>query len=599
MPLADHSPASDPAPGPVPAPEPGEMQQCDLIMKGGITSGVVYPGAIVKLAQDYRLRSIGGSSAGAIAACFAAAAEYQRQERGGHDMTGFQAMSALAAELARKLKTLFQPSPRFRPLFALLIAGTSGQGMAGALLHVLRWPLALSGAVAVLGLVLAIRADSLWLGVSVVLATLILLVAFVVWWLARLVLRDLPAADFGICPGITQPGHDDPALTDWMIRHIEDLAGRPQTGAPLTVGDLGRHGITLAAMTTDLSSGRPYQLPMLTNIHWFSLAEWQRLFPPHFLDALTAGHDPLDHGQDAPADLYPLPARDAFPVLLVARMSLSFPGLLQAVPLYRYDDQVRVVTARGETAGRISRCLFSDGGISSNFPIHFFDALLPRRPTFGIALGSYDPARHGDERTDLPRHSVQSTDLPVIPVRGLGDFMFAILNTAKDWQDRLQAMLPGYSERVVTVRLDDATEGGMNLGMDEATIARLNGFGLEAGEKLLATYSYARGADGFDRHRDRRGRVTVPRLAAALNGMGLAMASRPDGAPEAPDGRAAMVSLSQDCAGFADAVAALPSGACQSDLVADAEIRLSAHANRAPRHAAQPMAAAMPARPIS
>jgi hypothetical protein len=52
---------------------------CDLVMKGGITSGVVYPSAIARLAGQYRLRNIGGASAGAIAAGAAAAAEYRRQ----------------------------------------------------------------------------------------------------------------------------------------------------------------------------------------------------------------------------------------------------------------------------------------------------------------------------------------------------------------------------------------------------------------------------------------------------------------------------------------------------------------------------------------
>nr|WDS96478.1 hypothetical protein VW1_00050 [Enterobacter sp.] len=40
-------------------------QECDLVMKGGITSGVVYPLAIVEIAKAFRLRSIGGTSAGA------------------------------------------------------------------------------------------------------------------------------------------------------------------------------------------------------------------------------------------------------------------------------------------------------------------------------------------------------------------------------------------------------------------------------------------------------------------------------------------------------------------------------------------------------
>ena len=50
--------------------------ECDAIMKGGVTSGIVYPYAILEIATRYRFRSLGGTSAGAIAAAFAAAAEY-------------------------------------------------------------------------------------------------------------------------------------------------------------------------------------------------------------------------------------------------------------------------------------------------------------------------------------------------------------------------------------------------------------------------------------------------------------------------------------------------------------------------------------------
>jgi Patatin-like phospholipase len=45
---------------------------CDIVMKGGITSGVIYPLAVCQLAKTYRLRSVGGASAGAIAAAAAA-----------------------------------------------------------------------------------------------------------------------------------------------------------------------------------------------------------------------------------------------------------------------------------------------------------------------------------------------------------------------------------------------------------------------------------------------------------------------------------------------------------------------------------------------
>ena len=42
--------------------------EADMVMKGGITSGVVYPLAVCELAKQYRFRNLGGSSAGGIAA---------------------------------------------------------------------------------------------------------------------------------------------------------------------------------------------------------------------------------------------------------------------------------------------------------------------------------------------------------------------------------------------------------------------------------------------------------------------------------------------------------------------------------------------------
>ena len=53
-----------------------EKLECDLVMRGGITSGIVYPRAIAKLAETYNFRSIGGTSAGAIAAAATAAAQF-------------------------------------------------------------------------------------------------------------------------------------------------------------------------------------------------------------------------------------------------------------------------------------------------------------------------------------------------------------------------------------------------------------------------------------------------------------------------------------------------------------------------------------------
>src|SRR6476646_8367729 len=90
--------------------------ECDMIMKGGITSGVVYPLAATHLAQKYRFRNLGGASAGAIAAVMVAAAELGR--RGGHD--GFAELDNLPEVIGRDLETLFQPSRPNRPAFRLL-----------------------------------------------------------------------------------------------------------------------------------------------------------------------------------------------------------------------------------------------------------------------------------------------------------------------------------------------------------------------------------------------------------------------------------------------------------------------------------------------
>jgi predicted acylesterase/phospholipase RssA len=70
-----------------------ESPVCDIVMKGGVTSGVVYPLAICELATVYRFKSIGGTSAGAIAAVATAAAEYRRRKHG--SVEGFELLEGL------------------------------------------------------------------------------------------------------------------------------------------------------------------------------------------------------------------------------------------------------------------------------------------------------------------------------------------------------------------------------------------------------------------------------------------------------------------------------------------------------------------------
>ena len=77
-----------------------------------------------------------------------------------------------------------------------------------------------------------------------------------------------------------------------------------------------------------------------------------------------------------------LPKPADLPIVFGARMSLSFPFLLSAVPLYAAN----VLRETKDGKFPLQRCWFSDGGLASNFPIHFFDTPLPMRPTFAINL---------------------------------------------------------------------------------------------------------------------------------------------------------------------------------------------------------------------
>ena len=97
---------------------------CDVVMKGGITSGVVYPHALCELARTYRFANVGGTSAGAIAAAAAAAAEHGREQG------GFEKLAALPDWVGAgdNLFRLFQPQPRTRPFFRLFTAGLGRKG---------------------------------------------------------------------------------------------------------------------------------------------------------------------------------------------------------------------------------------------------------------------------------------------------------------------------------------------------------------------------------------------------------------------------------------------------------------------------------------
>ncbi|MEX2517737.1 MAG: patatin-like phospholipase family protein [Paracoccaceae bacterium] len=481
---------------------PAPDKKCDLVMKGGITSGVVYPKAVLELSKTYVFQNIGGASAGAIAAVVTAAAEYGRADG------GFEKIAALPDQLAADLLGKFQPRPEFRGLFALLLAAL-GRKPAPILWALLRgyWPRALIGAAPGAVILVFFGGDAGFALLGLLLAALGALCG-AGHGAARQVARDQPQNDFGLCDGRTQPGADGPALTDWLTDFIDEVAGRPADAAPLTISDLAARGITVRTVTTDITTHRPYSLPMGNNLHAFSEMEFRRLFPARVVDHMIASSAKVGGWGGDPADLYYFQS-EATPLVVLARMSLSFPGLISAVPLHRIDH---TLIGAPENA-RVRRCLFSDGGVSSNFPVHFFDQLLPQTPTFGISLAVHDPLRvkdvaPGAGRVTLPTGAGAGRLMPTIPFSGLGGFVMAMFNSAKDWQDSLQSILPGYRERIVTVNLKP-DEGGLNLTMAPETITRLGDLGEAAGAEIEAKFD-------LEEHRWRRYLIEMQALDTLL-----------------------------------------------------------------------------------
>lgn len=265
-------------------------KDCDMVMKGGITSGVVYPLTIAEVAKTYRLHSIGGASAGAIAACVAAAAEHRRQVAG--DDGGFRDLAGLPQELGGCLETLFQPTPGLERPFAVLLAALDPKpgGKIGRILRaVVRQRVVWFAAGAVLALLaglyglvvmgrLPIAGDDRLRFLVAAIPTLLgavaagLLAAGV--GLGLLVIRRLPANGYGLCDGLsnTRPGTP---LTTWLTLLINRVAGLPADPAalddesfvPLTVGDLcsprgsiptpGRRSTTSPTRRTSRSSCLP------------------------------------------------------------------------------------------------------------------------------------------------------------------------------------------------------------------------------------------------------------------------------------------------------------------------------------------------------
>lgn len=473
---------------------------CDLVMKGGITSGVVYPAAVHEIAERFFLVGIGGTSAGAIAASLAAAAEYRRRHTGTLD--GFAELEAIAKELTGegKLLELFRPDWETRKLFGKLVKILDG---------------------------------------SAGLGTKLSLGAGFMFWRKRM-LRRVVDNGFGLTTGMANGNRADGEmpLCEWLAAKIDAVAGK--TGDPLTFADL--HGapvpggiagvlqappgrsIDFRSVATCLTFGRPLEFPLREEIFAFDPDEWARLFPRRVVEYLVREAGQIDSPSRTAEGKLPLPG-DRLPIVAAARMSLSFPGLFTMVPLWARNYHVE--------GDPLQRVWLSDGGITSNFPVHRFDSLYPQWPTLAVNLqyeekeGAgpqrrtpdpahpwvYLPQRRQDGVLDLWSHFDNSETA----MGALSGFIKAIFESAKAWHDNAYLKLPGFRDRMAEVWMSQG-EGGMNLGMDPATLDRLVERGRVAG-KLVAERFAATPKDdpmSWDGHRWVRYRSAFAGLMEAL-----------------------------------------------------------------------------------
>jgi predicted acylesterase/phospholipase RssA len=484
-------------------------KMCDLVMKGGVTSGVVYPKAITELSKEYQFASIGGTSAGAIAAAVAAAAEYARA---GGKLNAFAELNDLPDSLGKKsadgnsmLFHLFQAQPALSGVFGVAMAGLGKSGMR-KWLATLWAALRASPFAAVLGMAPGLLAswvawgvptDGLrWFGLA--LGAVIAIVGMLLGLVLGIGVEAaaIPKNGWGICSGMTEGlSAKSPSLVPWLAAYLDKLAGKTM-GEPLTFGDLQQRAVKLQIITTNLTTGRPYTMPFDEHTHfYFKSSELRKFFPDYvvrWMESNPGTRSSRDaKGEVASGGLSVLPDAANLPVIVAVRMSLSFPFLFCPVPFYGVDFGFGPKTSDGKHVPEPS--LFVDGGMTSNFPLNLFDKPLPRWPTFGINLREKDDGRHFQ---DIYMACTNGGGLEEWWTRfdvarglgGLASYFSLLFDTSRNWRDNLQMNVPGYRDRVVHIGLN-AQEGGMNLDMEKDVITRIAERGEKSGAAILSRYS--------------------------------------------------------------------------------------------------------------
>ncbi len=547
-------------------------RNCDIIMKGGITSGIVYPAAVYEIAQKFVFKNVGGTSAGAIAAALTAAAERARARDG--SPAGFERLNAVPKYLAEEqhLYKLFTPTASTRSLYRTIVSLFGRPRIKPAWLAkwcglVWSYPVAsAAGALAgllFLALALSRRSQPAFVIIDIIAAAVTIVVGItvaIVIALARDVLGRLPRNNYGLVKGVDDVDRSsDVALCTWLTRELELTAGLPAGDAPLTFGMLwdarrppdltgllerpADVDVNLEMITTNVTWGRPYQFPN-DRLFFYDPVELKEYFPDHVVDWMVARPRNARSPEETQHFAFyktqgklPLPVAADLPVIVATRMSLAFPILLSAVPLYAADYSIPL--SPPDAPGKLEQCWFSDGGISSNFPVTLFDSPLPRWPTFAINLDAFSASR--PQSADESKN-VYMTDTNAAGTRptfyrfsGLPGFLSTVLNAMQNWNDNTQSHLPGYRDRIVTVLLN-ATEGGLNLDMPPDVLEKLRLRGAAAGKLIADRFVEPSllppvcGPLDWENHRWLRFRSTMGALRTYLSAFSATIQ-----APQAPD----------------------------------------------------------------
>jgi predicted acylesterase/phospholipase RssA len=613
---------------------PPADRYCDLVLTGGVASGVVYPWAIIELARHYHFRSIGGTSVGAVAAALAAASEYGRRKIKPYP---FEVLRRVPEELARndehgntKMLRLFQPNESGKRLFSVFVyslkVASAKRGELAlptlknrfkSLVERIRGRSELSAKPAKESADNAesktdpFNAESLgsatgfmkityfaarlfirdvlyrtfknkWVQIALLVDFLALFASHSVFssswlangfaWLATFVfavvvcvmlVRSLAAAvlddvrdgfvanSYGACSGLSQElnsaGKKEQGFTEWMHEGIQRSAGFGVNDRPLTFLDLwyvplptgqstssmpadpekilaaAERSIDLQVFVSNLTLGVPLKFPLVdASLRLFyDPEEWNKFFPVSVIDFLVKVSAPYRpaNASDPPVacferDSHGNPVHDEcakrllelptsrLPIVVAARLSMSFPILFSAIPVYAIDfEQKRVLRV-------LRKCILSDGGICSNFPIHLFDSPIPAWPTFGLYLDrSIDayaettarlPEIHTDGRSpiwnrfmpEVERSVAQSSQLDSwAALRSFGGLFLGVVLTAKDWGDRVNLLMPQTRNRVVRLPLKSG-EGQLNIAMSRETILQMaHKYGTQGGKLLVESFT--------------------------------------------------------------------------------------------------------------